>query len=96
MKVRLSLPGLRAGTDGNEVIRLDDARIEHAVRGLTLYAEVGEPTRLHLDLLLRDGVHLDGDVTVTVPSATRDALIALGWTPPPDAGPAADPPPPDS
>lgn len=42
--------------------------------------------RMELDLRLHR-IEVDGEIEVSVPEATRDALIALGWTPPTGAGP---------
>lgn len=65
---------------GSGVVALDGDPLD-GVRGLDLSAEAGEIPRLTLDLLVNE-VQVNGEMTVTVPDATREALIALGWTPP--------------
>lgn len=70
---------LTPGGFGSE-IEVDGQRIPH-VRSVHLDAKVMELPSLTLDLLLHE-VEIDGVMNVTVPDETRDALIALGWTPP--------------
>lgn len=73
-KVNLSL------RPGSGVIALDGEAL-NGVRGLDLSATAGEIPSLTVELLVNE-VEVDGEMTVTVPDATREALIALGWTPP--------------
>lgn len=68
---------LRPGT--GEVIV--DGQTIGGVRDLDLNASAREIPRLTLDLLLAE-VEIDGEMEVLVPESTREALIALGWTPP--------------
>jgi hypothetical protein len=65
----------------NSTIDVGGHDVSKAVRGLAVTAEVGQVPVLALDLVVCDG-HIDGEVIVTIPDATRDALVALGWTPP--------------
>lgn len=55
--------------------------ISNACTGYTLSAEVHDIPRLSVDLLTIPAYN--GRAAVTIPGSTRDALIALGWTPPP-------------
>lgn len=73
-KVNLSL------RPGSGVIALDGEAL-NGVRGLDLSAAAGEIPSLTVELLVNE-VEVDGEMTVAVPDATREALIALGWTPP--------------
>lgn len=77
MRARISL-----GRVGGEEIELDGQRVEHGVRGLTVRGRVGQVPEVTLDLLLIDGTFIDGEAHVTIPEATRQVLITLGWTPP--------------
>ena len=66
-------------------IFVDDHEISAAVRSYTVTATVNDrhPT-VTLDLAVLD-LRADLDyATVLITSATVDALIALGWTPPPE------------
>ena len=57
--------------------------ITRGLRGYRLDAASGHAPRLTLDLLIRDVTPIDAEgVQVIVPQGTRDALVALGWTPP--------------
>lgn len=70
-------------------ILVDGRDIAHGVTDLTLTVGARRPAALVVELavfLVRD-VQVDGEAitTVRMPDATRDALIALGWTPPQEA-----------
>jgi hypothetical protein len=54
--------------------------------GLRVTADVNEIPRLELDLRVLE-FELVGEARIRIPPATSDALIALGWTPPPDDQP---------
>lgn len=63
-------------------IALDGHDVSSAVRGFRITA-IGEVTRLELDLNVLDVTRIDSEQTeIVIPDATREALIALGWTPP--------------
>ncbi|MFJ2029439.1 hypothetical protein [Streptosporangium sp. NPDC087985] len=49
-------------------------------------AEIADLPGLTVDLLMHE-VEVDGEMVVSVPDRTRDALIALGWTPPAEPRP---------
>lgn len=61
---------------------VDGTDISGAAGGLTLTTEPGRTPRLTVDLHLIRGLRADLPAHVTVPDATRAALVALGWTPP--------------
>jgi len=63
--------------DGQGTVELD------GVRKLVLDAGVGVRPRLTVELLVHE-IEVDGKTEVTVPVKTREALVALGWTPPPE------------
>lgn len=65
----------------NSTIEVGGHDLSKAVRALAVTAEVGQVPALSLDLVICDG-EVEGEVVVTIPEATRDALVALGWTPP--------------
>ena len=69
------------GLSGRVVVNGMD--ISSAVRGLRWESEVGSVPRMTLDLHLFDVTTVGSPETeIVVPIATRDTLIALGWTPP--------------
>lgn len=73
-----------SGTGRGRVV-LDDADVSAAVRGLTIRAEVGRIPQIELDLSVIDVTGLGvAQAEILIPDATREALIALGWTPPAD------------
>lgn len=78
-KIEISGTGLPGGT----TIRMDGQDIAPALRGLTLAMDAEELPTLQLNLacLEIEQLTLDG-VRVMLPTATRDLLISLGWTPP--------------
>jgi hypothetical protein len=65
-------------------IEVEGARIENGVRALIIEASTGGSPRISLELGTVEAVDVDGHVKVLMTGATRDALIALGWTPPPE------------
>lgn len=81
MRAEIKLEGPTA-TSGH--IKLDGTDVSSGVRGFVLRSEVGELTRLELDVLVLDTQQFDGEVSVIIPDETREALIAIGWTPPDD------------
>lgn len=81
---RIRLGGV--GGVGRDEIEINGTRVEHGVHAVELRTAVGEVPELVLSLWLREGLAVDvDDVAVTVPPATRDVLLALGWRAP-DAG----------
>lgn len=52
-------------------------------RAITLRFEAGGVPEITAELAVLDG-DIDGEATVRIPAKTREALIALGWTPPQD------------
>lgn len=76
-------------TYGHEVI-LDGADIANGIDGLTITMHAGQPTSVELSIPIIDVTEVqDAETRILVPDATRDALIALGWTPPTEEGPAS-------
>lgn len=65
----------------NSTIDIGGHDLSKAVRALAITAEVGTVPVVSLDLVVLDG-DVGGEVVVTIPATTRDALVALGWTPP--------------
>lgn len=74
---------LLLGSDGAAAVEVNGVNVANAVRSLNLHARPREQElTLHLHV---DETVVDGEATVVVPQATRDALVALGWTPPEEA-----------
>jgi hypothetical protein len=75
---------VRITTDGHRGhIELDGVEISHGIHGFAFTAKAGELPTLRLDPLVMVGdVEHHGPLRVEVLPATRDALVALGWTPP--------------
>lgn len=69
------------GKGGNITV---DGRKVHNVRSLEVLAEAGKPPVLLLELRLGH-VEVDGEMCVSVPQQTYDALVQLGWSPPLEA-----------
>ncbi|MBX6387325.1 MAG: hypothetical protein IRZ07_30835 [Microbispora sp.] len=67
-------------------VRVDDIDISNAVYAVTVRAAATEVPTVTLDLRLPE-ILLATEAEVRLPDATRDALIALGWTPPADTPP---------
>lgn len=64
-------------------ISLNGANISTAVRGMTIECHVNSYPQVELELALIDVTtvgSLEAEYLLT--SATRDALLAMGWTPP--------------
>lgn len=75
-KLSLSLhPGeSRIEVDGRELEGVSDVRVHASAQGC--------PT-LELGLVTYD-IEINGETQTVIPDATRETLIALGWTPPND------------
>ncbi len=78
MKAEIEING--TGTAGR--IMLDGHDVAAGVRGFVLRSEVGRMTELELDVAVVDDSQFGGEVRVVIPDSTREALVALGWTPP--------------
>lgn len=62
---------------------LDEHDISHGVSDLVVRFGTGEIARAELHLMLLDTTRIDSlDTEITIPASTRNALLALGWTPP--------------
>jgi hypothetical protein len=72
------------GGIGHEHIEIDGHDLTKGVWSLDLTCRAGEIAELRLGLPLLRGLDLAGNAQVTVLPETHDALVALGWTPPPD------------
>lgn len=69
---------------GRGAVYLDGQELG-GVRGFTVTAEVGQPTRVELDVLVLNRTALElVEAEVFIHPAARDTLTALGWTPPPN------------
>ncbi|MGW4411173.1 hypothetical protein ACWEJ6_44580 [Nonomuraea sp. NPDC004702] len=75
-KIRISTDG-----NGNGAVEVDDIPLK-GVRGFTLTQNVHGHGNLSLDIVVGI-VELETDAQVVIPDKSRDALIAIGWTPPP-------------
>jgi hypothetical protein len=66
-------------------IELDGTDISNAVRGLNLAMSVDSVPRVELDVLVLDASsHEVEGVAAYIPDATRELLLKLGWTAPPE------------
>lgn len=76
-KVQINL-----GAVGYGSVLVDGTDISSTLGGLQFESHAGvDLNRLTLDLIAPE-VEIDAVVQIVVPDATRDALVALGWTPP--------------
>lgn len=68
---------------GRGTVEVGGVDVTRAVQGLVLSAEDGSMPVLTLDLRLVELSQLESNETVVhIPTATHEALVALGWTPP--------------
>lgn len=74
VKITGNGPAVNVHLDG-EPLHCSKVRIE---------AEAGHIPLLIADLPLINSTEFDGEAKVFIPDVTRDALIRLGWTPPPN------------
>lgn len=72
---------LRLHDGGRGTIEVDGQEL-HGVTAVVASAAVDERPQLVVQLLLQE-IEIDGEMTVTIPDDTAEALAALGWTPPP-------------
>lgn len=66
-------------------IVVDGKDLANGCRAIELYGEAADLPRLTLHLQLPE-ITVDDQVRAWIPDGTREALIALGWTPPPGEG----------
>lgn len=65
-------------------VSIDGHDISKAVRSLTFNGDAGMHPRVTLDLDIHDVTTVSSQNTeLLIPDGTAEALIALGWTPPP-------------
>lgn len=77
-EVKIDMDGAGIGT-----IMVDGQNIANGCVGMALDLEPNRIPRIQLDLRIYEHAELVlADPIITIPDATRDALIALGWTPP--------------
>jgi hypothetical protein len=79
-------------THGHEIL-LDGTDIANGIDGLTITMRAGHPASVELSMPIVDVTELqDPETRILIPDATRDVLLALGWTPPadPDAEDTSD------
>jgi hypothetical protein len=81
MSARNARLKLNAGGFGSTV-EVEGHKIP-GVRGINITANIMEMPKLTLDLVFRE-MEVEGEMVVLLPLKTREALIALGWTPPAD------------
>ncbi|MGW4663218.1 hypothetical protein [Streptosporangium sandarakinum] len=69
---------------GTHQVVVDGQDISDAVNSLTLRVEGGVLPVVDVELAMVEVTRIDSeDAELYIPLTTRDALIALGWTPPP-------------
>lgn len=74
------------GRVGGTVL-VDGVDVSRALAGISVEASADKPHVVTLRLSV-DRVDVTGEATAVVPRETRDALVALGWTPPAELEPA--------
>lgn len=73
---------LRISSEGHVgSVQLEGHDISNATAGLDIRMRPGCLPEVRLDVILYD-LTSEVETTVTVPDATRDLLVRLGWTPP--------------
>lgn len=68
--------------DGFGRVSVNSDDLSNAIQGVFLSCRVGKLPRLILDLTIAETIDAVAEAEVAIPAATRDALVALGWTPP--------------
>lgn len=67
-------------------VHLDGTDIAHALTGIALTLGVNKAATATLDLVIVDVTEVqDTEARIVIPDATRDLLVQLGWTAPPEA-----------
>jgi hypothetical protein len=70
---------------GQEHIELDGHDITEALQGLDIRMRVGSYPQIKLALNVHEIQTFDmAEAELLIPTDVRDALVALGWTPPPN------------
>ena len=73
---------IQLSSTGNGSVEVDGIDLSADTLGLSLHASARKRvSELQLDLLL-EVTEVEGEMVVTVPGGTKEALVALGWTPP--------------
>ena len=67
---------------GHPVVELDGVNVADSLTSLTLRLEADCLPTAVLDIMLLDVSTMSEDPAYLIPAATRDLLVALGWTPP--------------
>lgn len=89
VKARINIVG--AIPDKGTTVELDGVDYAHAIHALTLDSSYDNVSDLTLHMRVLNGWTFEGEVNVRVPSDVEEALVALGWTPPPTPA-LAEPP----
>lgn len=72
----------KAGVYGAQVL-LDGTDIANGIDGLTVTMHAGQPANVELSIPIVDITEIqDTEARVYISPASREALTALGWTPP--------------
>ncbi|MET9965443.1 hypothetical protein ABZZ80_05830 [Streptomyces sp. NPDC006356] len=72
-------------------VSIDGHDISKAIRSIRFDGDAGMHPRVTLDLHIHDVTTVSSEGTeVLIPDATAEALIALGWTPPPGHRPSSE------
>lgn len=70
---------------GHGEVTIDGTNISSAVRAVNVLLTAGSSPRLEIELSVLDVTcDISDGVDLLIPSDTREALVRLGWTPPPD------------
>lgn len=81
MKLRFVSPQI-VGT-GETVVELDGVSFTNSVRALRFDARAGDVMAVEIDVLLREGLTFEGDVSrIDVPAESAALLRRAGWLPP--------------
>lgn len=75
---------IKAQAGGPHSLTVDGHDISKGVRSLALDIERGSLPMLSIDLAVFEVTDVEGPARLLIPDGTRDALVAMGWTPPED------------
>lgn len=81
-RVHLEVDGAGMGT-----LTVDGHSLGNAVQATSIHSRAGHATRVELELLATDVSTQCEPEQILIPEETREALIALGWTPPQETEP---------
>lgn len=85
MKANVSIKPAPEWGPGQVHVEVDGNDISKALRGLTVRLGAGHLPEVELDLSVIDVTDFGmPEVMVHIPEAVHDALVKLGWTPPPE------------